>query len=122
MVPNVSSSNFFTGFSNIYQVLTAPNGAKFTRCQVIMSIKCRDDFITPMFVAVDLSTTGEVVITCDIGMKSKAEALLSHFGIYLAYIFGSVADGRFSVFPNQTMCIGVRQHLEQPVNFQKEGL
>ena len=87
----------FIGFSNIYQVLTAPNGAQFTLCQVIMSIKCRDDFITPMFVAVDVSTTGDVVIICDIGMKSEAEALLLHFGIYLAYIFGSVVWEAFTV-------------------------
>ena len=55
-----------------------------------MSIKCRDVFISPMFIAVDVSPTGDVVITCDFDMKSEAEALLSHFGIYLALIFCSV--------------------------------
>ena len=80
----------FIGFSNIYQVLIAPNGDRFSLCQVIMSVKCKDDFISPMFIAVDVSPTGDVIITCDIDMKDKAEALLSHFGIYIALIFGSV--------------------------------
>ena len=86
----------FIGFSNIYQVLIAPNGDWFTLCQVIMSIKCRDYFISPMFIAVNISHTGDVVITCDIDMKSEAEALLSHFGIYLALIFGSVVWEAFT--------------------------
>ena len=80
----------FSGFHNIYKVHTAPNGAEFTICQVIMSIKCSDDLLSPMFVAVDVSPKGEVVIICDIDMRNEAEALLSHFGIYLAYIFGSI--------------------------------
>ena len=86
----------FIGFSNIYQVLTAPNGDQFTLCQVIMSIKCRDDFISPMFIAVNVSPTGDVVIICDIDMKSEAEALLLHFGIYLALIFDSVVWEAFT--------------------------
>ena len=87
----------FTGFSNIHKILEAPNGTKFTLCQVIMSTKCSDDFITPMFVAVDELATGEVIITCDIGMKPEAEAFLSHFGVYAAYIFGSVVWEAFTV-------------------------
>ena len=86
----------FIGFSNVYQVLVAPNGDRFTLCQVIMSIKCKDDFISPMFQAVDVSLTGDVVITCDIDMKDEAEALLSHFGIYLALIFGCVVWEAFT--------------------------
>ena len=62
-----------------------------------MSTKCGDDYITPMFVAVDELATGEVIITCDIGMKPEAEAFLSHFGVYVAYIFGSVVWEAFTV-------------------------
>ena len=80
----------FIGFTNVYQPLTAPNGDSFSPCQVIMSVKCKDDYISPIFIAVDVSPTDEVVIYCDIDMKDEAEALLSHFGIYLALIFGSV--------------------------------
>ena len=61
-----------------------------------MSVKCKDDFISPMFIAVDVSPTGDVVITCDIDMKDEAEALLSHFGIYLALIFGCVVWEAFT--------------------------
>ena len=61
-----------------------------------MSTKCRDDFISPIFIAVNVSPTGDVVITFDIDMKSEAEALLSHFGIYLALIFGSVVWEAFT--------------------------
>ena len=80
----------FIGFTNVYQVLIAPNGDQFTLCQVIMSVKCKDNYISPMFIAVNVSPTGDVIITYDIDMKDGAEALLSHFGILLALIFGSV--------------------------------
>ena len=49
-----------------------------------------------MFIAVDVSPTDEVVIYCDIDMKDEAEALLFHFGIYLALIFGSVVWEAFT--------------------------
>ena len=49
-----------------------------------------------MFIAVDVSPTDEVVIYCDIDMKDEAEALLSHFGIYLNLIFGSVVWEAFT--------------------------
>ena len=61
-----------------------------------MSIKCKDDYISPMFLAVDVSLTNEVVIYCDIDMKAEAEALLSHLGIYMALIFGSVVWEAFT--------------------------
>ena len=80
----------FVGFTNVYQPLTAPNGDSFSPCQVIMSIKCKDDYISPMFLTVDVSLTDEVVTYCDIDMKVEEEALLSHLGIYMALIFGSV--------------------------------
>ena len=37
------------GLKDVYKVLTAPNGHKFTICQVIMSTKCSYDYITPLF-------------------------------------------------------------------------
>ena len=86
-----------SGFHNIYKVLTAPNRAEFTICQVIMSIKCSDDLISPMFVAVDVSPKGEVIIICNIDTRGETEALLSYFSIYLAYIFGSVVWEAFAV-------------------------
>ena len=86
----------FISFTNVYQVLTAPNGDQFSLCQVIMSVKCKDVYISPMFIAVDVSPTGDVVIICDIDMKDEAEALLSHFGIYLSLIFGSVVWQAFT--------------------------
>ena len=93
----------FTIFHNIYQVLTAPNGYDFTLCQVIMFIKCRDDFISPLFVAVNVSPKEGAIIICGIDMRSKAEALLLHFGIYLALIFGSVVWEAFTVGYNFKM-------------------
>ena len=62
-----------------------------------MSTKSAQDQITPLFVGVDVSSEGDVLIICDIGMKGEVEALLSHFGIYVAVIFGSVVWGAFTV-------------------------
>ena len=87
----------FWGIHNIYRVLTAPNGAKFTICQVIMSTKCSHDLITPLFVGVNVSPEGDVIIICNIDLKVEAEALLSHFGIYAVVIFGSVVWEAFTV-------------------------
>ena len=87
----------FWGFHNIYKVLTAPNGAEFTICQVIMSTKCSHDLITPLFVGVDISPEGDVVVIYDIDLEVEAETLLLHFGIYAAVIFGSVVWEAFTV-------------------------
>ena len=62
----------FRGFYNIYKVLTAPNGTEFTICQVIMSTKCSNDLIIPLFIAVDVSPKGEVVIVYDIDLRREA--------------------------------------------------
>ena len=62
-----------------------------------MSTKCSQDLITPLFVGVDVSPEGDVVIICDIHLKVEAEATLSHFGIYAAFIFGSVVWEAFTV-------------------------
>ena len=87
----------FRGLDDIFRILKAPNGFKFTLCQVVMSIKSGVDYITPLFVAIDVSTEGEVVIICDINMKAEAEGILSHLGIYVALVFGSVAWEAFTV-------------------------
>ena len=87
----------FWGLDDIYKALKAPNGFKFTLCQVVMSIKSGVDYITPLFVAIDESMEREVVIVCDISMKAKAEGILSHLGIYVALVFGSVAWKAFAV-------------------------
>ena len=67
----------FLSFHNIYKVLTAPNGAEFTICRVILSTKRSDDLITPLFVGIDVSPEGDVVIICDIDLRIEAEALLA---------------------------------------------
>ena len=85
------------GFNDVYRVLTAPNGHESTICQVIMSTKCSFDFITPLFLGVDVSPEGEVVVICSLGMKVEAELLLSHFGLYVAHIFGSVVWEAFTM-------------------------
>ena len=87
----------FWDLDNIYKVLAAPNGAEFTICQVIMLIKTVENLITPLFVGVNVSLDGEVVIIYDIGMKDEAEAMLAHFSIYAAVIFGSVVWEAFPV-------------------------
>ena len=87
---------FMPGLRDIFMVLTAPNGHKFTMCQVIMLTKCSFDLSTPLFIAVDVSPEGEVVVTCNKSMKTEAESLLAHFGIYTAQIFGSVVWQAFT--------------------------
>lgn len=62
-----------------------------------MSTKCSFDFITPLFIGVDVTPEGEVVVICSLDMKVEAESLLSHFGLYAAYIFGSVLWEAFTV-------------------------
>ena len=61
-----------------------------------MSTKCSFDYITPLFAAVDVTPEGEVIVICTKDMKTEAESLLAHFGLYLAYIFGSVVWEAFS--------------------------
>ena len=85
------------GFDDIYRVLTAPNEHQFTICQVIMSTKCCFDYIPPLFIGVDVTPEGEVIIICSLDMKTEADSLLTHFGLYVAHIFGSVVWEVFSV-------------------------
>ena len=93
----------FWDLGNIYRVLIAPNGHKFTICQVIMSTKFIQDHIFPLIISVDQSSKGNVIIIYDISIKEKAETLLSHFGIYLAVAFGSLAWEAFTVFYRTSM-------------------
>ena len=44
---------------------------EFTICQVIMSTKSVPDHIFPLFIGVDQSPEGDVVIICDIRIKKK---------------------------------------------------
>ena len=85
------------GFHNVYRVLTAPNSHEFTMCQVIMSTKYSYDLITPLFLGVGLSPEGDVVVICSMDLKVEAKSLLSHFGLYVAVIFGSVFREAFTV-------------------------
>ena len=85
------------GFNDLFRGLIAPNSHEFTICQVIMFTKCSYDFITPLFIGVDVSPEGEVVYICSLDMKVEAESLLSHFGLYVAYIFGSVVLEAFTM-------------------------
>ena len=78
------------GVVNIYLALTAPNGTVFTICQVIMAIKSIENLSSPLFLGVDQSDNGEVIVTCDKSLKEEVETLLFHFGIYLEAVFGSV--------------------------------
>ena len=87
----------FWGLDNIYKILTTSNGAEFTIRQVVITTKCSHNLVTPLFVGIHVSPEGDVVIICDIGMKEEAEAMLSHFGIYLAVIFGSIVWEAFIV-------------------------
>ena len=59
------------GFTDIYIVLTAPYGHEFSICQVISTTKCSFDYITPLFVGVDVTPEGEVFFICSIDMKKR---------------------------------------------------
>ena len=80
----------FWGLDNIYRIFIASNGAEFVVCQVVMLTKSAQDLVTPLFVGINVSPEGDVVIICNIGMKGEAKAMLSHFGVYLVVIFGSI--------------------------------
>ena len=55
-----------------------------------MSTKSSQDLVTPLFVGIDVSPEGDMILICNIGIEVEAEAMLSNFGIYLAVIFGSI--------------------------------
>ena len=95
--PEESSCYVYGGFNDVYRVLIASNGHEFTICRVIMSTKCSFHFITPLFLRVNVSPEGKVVVICSLGMKVEAESLLAHFGLYVAHIFGSIVWEAFTV-------------------------
>ena len=84
------------GVENIYLPLTAPNDAVFTICQVIMAIKSIENLSSPLFLGVDQQDDGTVIVTCDKSLREEAETLLSHLGIYLEVVFGSVIWDAFT--------------------------
>ena len=59
----------FWGLHVMYKIPTAPNGAEFTICQVVMQTKSTQDLITPLFVRISVSPEGDVVIICNMSMK-----------------------------------------------------
>ena len=63
----------------------------------MMLIKTRLNYITPLFLAIDVSSEGKVFITCDISVKTEAEGILAHLGIYVAVVFGCVVWEGFTV-------------------------
>ena len=84
------------GVENIYLPLTALNDAVFTICQVIMAIKSIENLSSPLFLGVDQQDDGTVIVTCDKSLREEAETLLSHLGIYLEVVFGSVIWDAFT--------------------------
>lgn len=68
-----------------------------------MSIKSVQNLISLLFIGIDQSPASEVVIICNQSMKVKAEALLAHFGIYLATVFGSIVWEAFTDLYRTTM-------------------
>ena len=61
-----------------------------------MLTKYSHNLVTPLFIGIDVSPKGDVVIIYNIGMRGEAEAMLSHLGIYLAVIFGSIVWEAFT--------------------------
>ena len=59
-----------------------------------MLIKSGVDYFTPLFVAIDVSTEGEVVIICDVSMKAEAEGIFSHLGIYVVLVLALLLGKR----------------------------
>ena len=90
------NSTVMWGLKYVHKVLTAPNGHKFTICQVIMTTKCAYNYLTPLFLGVDVTPAGEVVVISSQSMKVEAESMLAHLGLYLAEIFGSVVWEAFT--------------------------
>ena len=61
-----------------------------------MAIKSIVNLSSPLFLGVDQSAEGEVIVTCDKSLKDEAEAFLSHFSIYFELVFGSVVKDAFT--------------------------
>ena len=76
--------------------LTAPKGTVFTLCQYIRTIESIVNLNSSLFLEIDTTEEGEVIVTCDKSMKNKGETILSHFAIYLEVIFGSIVWDAFT--------------------------
>ena len=61
-----------------------------------MTTKCAYNYLTPLFLGVDVTPGGEVVVISSQSMKVEAESMLAHLGLYLAEIFGSVVWDAFT--------------------------
>ena len=61
-----------------------------------MAIKSIENHSSPLFLGVDQQADGTVIVTCDKSLRDEAETLLSHLGIYLEVVFGSVVWDAFT--------------------------
>ena len=61
-----------------------------------MAIKLIENLSSPLFLGVDQLADGDVIVTCDKSLREEAETLLSHLGIYLEVVFGSVVWDTFT--------------------------
>ena len=52
--------------------------------------------VPPLFLGEDQLDNGEVIVTREKSLKEEAEILLSHSGIYLEVVFGSVVWDAFT--------------------------
>ena len=68
-----------------------------------MAIKPIVNISFPLFLGVDTTTEGEVIVTYDKNLKDEGEAILSHFAIYLVVIFGSVVWAAFTKIYRSSM-------------------
>ena len=68
-----------------------------------MAIKSIVKLSSSLFLGVDTTEDREVIVTCGKSLKDEGEAILSHFGIYLEVIFGSVVLAAFTQAYRLTM-------------------
>ena len=74
----------------------APNGTVVTLSQCIMAIKSIVNLSSPLFLDVDTTKEGEVIVTYDNSLKNEREVILSPFAVYLEVISGSVVWNAFT--------------------------
>ena len=61
-----------------------------------MAIKSIENLSSPLFLGVDQLADDNVIVTWDKSLREEAETLLSHLGIYLEVVFGSVVWDAFT--------------------------
>ena len=91
------------GFKDIYRVFIAPNGHSSPSVKSSCPPNVLFGFITPLFLGVDVSPEGEVVVIYSLGMKVEVKSLLAHFGLYVAHIFDRVVWEAFTFENNLKM-------------------